>query len=456
LNSNPQQSALRCPLRALSDILGHGNPRSSKLSIPTVPYLLSIFSAFLFYSLPARAQNTTNTDYFGKIQTPPTFQKNGKPNTPIPDPFLSPLLKDGRTNVPLTPEAVAAEKLRQAQQEASGQYGDDTPEQDRSVHLNVVSGSFVQVLITTDHAVQLSVLRNGEVVRPTNIILGSNEFVQYVYSADSSPYIYVSAKVALPGQTTDMFIETHEDGRVQTYVLKLICVEPSKVVYDVLLDLTNDNTPYMQGKAGSREAIEAEKEIQDRIAAMSASQGGAFSGLESPWSVNYGAPPKGGAPGSGFQTRKFSRDDIRKYFPRMVQMAKAYDDAKFIEANGGRQVYTDAQIRKGLVQDKKFIDPLTQDSWILRPWFFPQMDAIVIEAAQYNPNDRPSGWSYNLIKWRVGEDYQTYDTTAAFPEQPAALPRKINRVWLLLQGYNIGLDNRFTPLMPDRNHRLGR
>ena len=346
--------------------------------------------------------------------------------------------------------------MREIKQGATGQFGDDTIERDRSVHLNVVSGSYVQVLITTDHAVQLSVLRNGEVVRPTNIILGSNEFVQYVYNGESSPYIYVSAKVALPGQTTDMFIETHEDGRVQTYVLKLICVEPSKVVFDVLLDLTNDNTPYIQGRAGSREAIEAQKEVQTHIANIASAQGGNFNGFEAPWSPNNTASPKGGTPGSGFQTRKFSRDDIRKYFPRMVQMAKAYDDAKFIEANGGRIIYTDAQIQKGAVQEKKFIDPLTEDSWIMRPWFFPTMDAIVMEAVQYNPNNRPSGWSYNLIKWRIGDDYQTYDTTAAFPESPAALPGKNNRVWLLIQGNNIALDNRFTPLMPDRNHRLGR
>jgi hypothetical protein len=435
---------------------GRARPARSIASQSRIVWpILSLCCAWLISPIPTHAQNTTNTDYFGKIQTPPSTDRSGKPNTPIPDPFLSPLLKDGKTNVPLTPEAQAAQNLRESRQAAAGLYGQDTPEQDRSVHLNVVSGSYVQVLITTDHAVKLSVLRNGEVVRPTNIIVGNNEFVQYVFS-DSSPYIYVSAKVALPGQTTDMFIETHEDGRVQTYVLKLICVEPDKVVFDVLLDLTNDNTPYMEGKPGSREAIEAEREVRDRIAAISAGQGGTFTGVEAPWSLNNGAPPKAGQPGSGFQTRTFSRDDIRKFFPRMVQMAKAYDDAKFIEANGGRQIYSDAQIRKGAVQDKKFIDPLTNDSWILRPWFFPQMDAIVIEAAQYNPNNRPSGWSYNLIKWRIGEDYQTYDSTAAFPEQPAALPGKINRVWILLQGYNIALDNTFTPLMPDRSHRLGR
>ena len=416
-----------------------------------------LLTTFIFHTLIATAQDPTNTDYFGKLQTPPKTDKSGKPDTDIPDPFDSPLLKDGKTNVPLTPEAAAAQKMREAKQSGAGQFGDDTLEHDRSVHLNVVSGSYVQVLITTDHAVQLSILRNGEIVRPTNIILGSNEFVQYVFNADSSPYIYVSAKVALPGQTTDMFIETHEDGRVQTYVLKLICVEPSKVVYDVLLDLTNDNTPYIQGKPGSRAAIEAEREVQSRIANISSAQGGNFSALEAPWSVsNNTATQKGGPPGSGFQTRKFSRADIRKYLPRMVQMAKAYDDAKFIEANGGRQIYTDAQIVKGAMQEKKYIDPLTGDSWIMRAWFFPQMDAIVMEAIQYNPNERPSGWSYNLIKWRVGEDYQTYDTTAAFPEQPAALPFKTNRVWLLLQGYNIAPQNRFTPLMPDRQHRLGR
>jgi hypothetical protein len=211
-----------------------------------------ILTGLLLHTLPSPAQDAAppadNTDYHGKIKTPPTSDKSGKPNTDIPDPFLSPLLKDGKTNVPLTPEAAAAQRMREIKQGAAGQFGDDTIERDRSVHLNVVSGSYVQVLITTDHAVQLSVLRNGEVVRPTNIILGSNEFVQYVYNGESSPYIYVSAKVALPGQTTDMFIETHEDGRVQTYVLKLICVEPSKVVFDVLLDLTNDNTPYIQGR----------------------------------------------------------------------------------------------------------------------------------------------------------------------------------------------------------------
>jgi hypothetical protein len=423
-----------------------------------IPLLLTAFliAQNLLLPLPAAGQsNPTNTDYFGRVQNPPPTDKSGKPNPLPPDPFLSPILKDGKTDVPLTPEAQAAARLQQSQQ-GGASFGSDTTELDRSIRLNVVSGSYVQILITTDHAVQLSFLRNGEVVTPTNIILGNNEFVQYQFNPTGSPYVYVSARVPLPNQTTDMFVETHQDGRVQTYVLKLLCVEPSKVVFNVLLDLTTDNTPYMLGKTGSREDLEAQRQTQDAIAANAAKVHGNFAPGQTPWALSGSPSFNQGPPGTGYQTRKFTRDDIRRYFPRMVAMAKAYDDAKFIESTGGRQIYTPAQIRKGEIQDKKFIDPLTRDTWILRPWFFPQMDAIVMECAQFNPSSQPSGWMYNLIKWRIGEDYQVYDTTAAFPEQPAALPHKINRVWLLIQGNNISIENRFTPLMPDREHRLGR
>lgn len=412
-----------------------------------------VLNILLYTAHLVSADDINNTDYFGKLKTPPSFDKSGNPKTQIPDPFYSSLLKDGNPNVPLTPEAIAAENMREKKDKNSG-YPDQTAQHDRSVHLSLTSGAAVEVLITTDHAVELSCLRNGEVVRPTNIIVGSNDLVQWVYDPEKSPYIYITAKVALPGQTTDMFIETHEDDRIQDYVLKLIVVEKSQVSFNVLLDLTADNTPPIRGQQGSKETLQQEQEIREKIAALAANQNGNFSSGQTPWSLN-GTAPKAGAPGSGYQTRKFTRDDIRKYLPRMVQMAKAYDDAKQIEASGGHAIYTDQQIQKGQVQEKRFIDPITGDTWILRPWFFPQMDSILIEAVQYNPNNQASGWPYNLIKWRVGENYQTYDTIAADPEQPAALPHKENRIWLLLQGYNIGLDNRFTPLMPDRTHRLG-
>lgn len=421
----------------------------------TITQRVLLCTAFLLTALCACAQdNTNNTDYFGKLKTPPTFDKNGNPNTQIPDPFYSSLLKDGNPNVPLTPEAIAAEKARE-KKDPNSKYTDQTAEHDRSIHLSLTTGAAVEVLVTTDRTVKISCLRNGEVVRPTNIIVGSNDLIQWVYDPDKSPYIYITAKVALPGQTTDMFIETHEDDRIQDYVLKLMVVEKTQVSFDVLLDLTADNTPFIRGQQGSRDSIQQQEEIKNRIALLTASQNGNLPNGQTPWSLNSGNPPKAGAPGSGYQTRKFSRDDIRKYLPRMVQMAKAYDDAKQIEANGGKAIYTDSQIKKGAVQEKRFIDPITGDSWIFRPWFFQQMDSILIEAVQYNPNTEASGWPYNLIKWRVGESYQTYDTTAADPEQPAALPHKENRVWLLLQGNNIGLDNRFTPLMPDLAHRKG-
>lgn len=415
-------------------------------------------------TLQVNAQETPSfeTDYFGALKEAPDFDPNtNAPKIEIPDPFGSELYVDGKTNVALDAKSMAAKAYQQSQ-EAEARRNAELRNRDRSVRLDLITGQRETVLIAPDHYVQLILLMDGEVVKPTNVTAGNPDLVDIQVNVDKSPYIYLSAPSAvvdendkLIEQPTNLFIETSQDGKVQTYPLKIIITSAENITEQIILNLTADNTPPLKGGEGSRADQERQSDLQQLQMAGSARPGDLSA--KNTWSPD-GDSAKIGTPGSGHETRPFSRDDVRSYLPTMIQMANAYDDAKHIEASEGRVIYTDQDIQKGRSGLGNYRDPISGDVWTVRPWFFPRYDAILLEAVQYNPGANPSGWNFALLKFRVGTEPgaagpRLYDVTGVSPESPTALPKKGNKVWALLQGHNLTQLNEFIPVFPDRQGR---
>jgi hypothetical protein len=406
---------------------------------------------------------TFETDYFGAIETAPDVDpETNSPKITIPDPYASDLFIDGKTNVALDGKSMAAEALKKSQEETERRKMQEKA-RDKSVRLDLITGQRETIFIAPDHFVQLILLMDGEVVKPTNVTAGNPEMVEIKVNVEKSPYIYVSAPSAvvdeqgrLVEQPTNLFIETSQNGKVQTYPLRLVITEPKNITEQIILNLTGDNTPPIKGGEGSREARQKEQDLQQLQMAGSARPGDLSAGKS--WEPK-GDSIKAGEPGTGHESRPFSRDDVRAYLPTMVQMAQAYDDAKFIEKNEGRTVYTDYDIQKGPAGQGSYRDPVSGDVWTVRPWFFPRYDAVLLEVVQYNPGTSPSGWNFSLLKFRVGKEPgaagpRLYDITGVSPESPTALPKKGNKVWALLQGYNLTATNEFIPVFPDKAGRV--
>lgn len=431
------------------------------------PTKLHLLCAALFTAVatPAFSQSgpaPLETDYFGKLETAPEMdEETMRPKIEIPEPFGNDLFIDGKTNVALDTRSMAARAMKKADDEKAMRE-QAAKERDRSVRLDLITGQRETILIAPDHYVQVILQMDGEVVKPTNVTSGNEEMIDVKVNVDKSPYIYIGAATAIVGkdnklinQPTNLFIETEENGRVQTYALRLVITDPKNITDQVILNLTGDRTPPIRGGEGSMKDSQRLADLEQLQMAGSARPGDLSAG--STWSPT-GDSAKAGDPGTGHETRQFSRDDTRSYLPTMIQMAKAYDDAKHLERTEGRVIYSDRDIVKGQSGQGSYRDPVSGDVWTIRPWFFPRYDAILLEAVQYNPGNKSSGWNYSLLKARVGSlpgaaGPRLYDITGVSPENPTALPNKGNKIWALVQGHNLTANNEFIPVFPDKSSR---
>ena len=376
----------------------------------------------------AQLKDDPNT-YYG--QTPvPMNSKTKAPVQEMPDPFGSPLFQDGRTDVALDTRSLAAQEI--ADQDTAKRMRQEI---DRSIRADIGTGQPVTVLIAPEHFTQLTFLRDGEIVFPRRCFTGQPDLVN-IDKKENSPYVYVSASAMVAGQTTNMFVETEEDGRIQTYVINLLVTEPQNIREQVSVNLIDDRTPPIRGNVAS----------------------GSTSVAGSP-GTGSAAAKTGAAPGGKGQIGasvggRFSEDDIKKYLTTMIEMADNYAEAKSIEKKGGKTIYRDTDIKGYPAGQFRYIDPVEQTSWMVHQvWFFPKYDAILLDVRYENPNKQISMWDYSQMKWQANRSPTHFATTAAAPLAMQCLPGRTNKIWYLIQGNRLDPRAEYSPVFPRAERR---
>jgi hypothetical protein len=385
--------------------------------------------------------------YYG--ETPVKMDKRTMaPANATADVFGSELFIDGRTDVALDARSQAAQALvdqnmaRQRQREL-----------DRSIRADIASGQPVTVLIAPEHFVQLTFLRNNEIVYPRRAFAGQPNLL-IIDKKDNSPYVYLAAAHLLEGQTTNLFVETEEDGRIQTYVINLLVTEPRNIREQVSVNLVEDRTPPIRGGEGS------EKDWQNKTGfGVVGNAGAGATGSGTPGSGPSGGTSTGaggtGTPGlTGVVSGKFSEDDVRKYLNTMIEMAGHFPEAKQVEGKTGRIIYRDTDIRMLPGGRMTYVDPVEGTLWnVKQVWFFPKYDAILLDVRVKNPNQKVSFWDFSQVRWQANESPKSFPSTAAAPVAMQTLPSRSNQIWYLVQGNRLDPQAEFSPVFPRAERR---
>lgn len=397
-------------------------------------YILPALAAISLLTLgtatcPGQALGTDPNSFYGQTRVP----MDGKTKSPVqemPDPFGSPLFVDGRTDAALDARSLAAKEIND--QETSRRIRQEI---DRSIRADVGTGQPVTVLIAPEHFTQLTFLREGEIVFPRRAFTGQPDLLN-IDKKENSPYVYVSASAMVPGQTTNMFVETEEDGRIQTYVINLLVTEPQNIREQVSVNLIDDRTPPIRGNAASGSYTQTKGQ----------GPGGPTAGP--------GAPGAGKGQVGAVVSGKFTESDVRKYLNTMIEMAENYVEAKNVERKGGRPVYRETDIRGYPSGQFNYIDPVEKTSWMVHQvWFFPKYDAILLDVRCENPNSQTSMWDFSQMKWQANSSPTHFDTTAAAPLSMQTLPQRTNRIWYLIQGNRLDPRAEFSPVFPRAERR---
>lgn len=369
-------------------------------------------------------QTDDSNIYFGQASVP-LDTKNKAPLNDGPDPFGSSLFIDGETVTPMDIRSAAAQTLEEMERIRRLRKGID-----RSIRADITSGQPVTVLIAPEHFVQLTFLRDGEIVFPKRAFTGQPELL-IIDKQENSPYVYVQASAMVEGQTTNLFVETEEDGRIQTYVLNLLVTEPKNIREQVSVNLVEDKTPPIRGTV--RETpIGATHAVQNPLQDTSTS-------MRVPLS-----------------SEKWGEKEIKTYLSTMIEMTEHYSEAKRIERETGRVIYRDSDIQ-GFPSGKfNYIDPVEKTIWnVQQVWYFPRYDAILLDVRKRNPNKGVSMWDFSQVKWKANNSPLNFDTSAAAPQSMQTLPNRTNRIWFLLQGYRLDPRAEFTPVFPREGRRIG-
>ena len=367
------------------------------------------------------------TNYFGEAENIPIDTKTKEPVNGLGgDVFGSDLYIDGNTDVSLDLMSIQAELHQRNQAIKASRKNKDT-----SLRRNITSGEPVTILITPDHFTQISFMRDGEIVYPRIAYPGQPGLLN-IDKDENSPFLYVSATQMMEGQTTNMFVETFEDGRIQTYVFNMVVTTPKNIREQVQVNLVSDLTPPLKGGVGS----DAERRTQAE--SLLGLQSQSNSGREA--SLRIGA---GGVHG------KFNREDIKTYFNTMIQMAEQYGEAKRIEQESNNIIYRDQDITPYPGSKVTYIDPVEGNQWRVREvWFFPKYDAILLGAVCLNNTNVTSMWDYAQMKWKVNQRNPPFDTTAASPVSMQTPPNKANVIWFLIQGNRLDPLAEYSPVFP--------
>ena len=374
-------------------------------------------------------------EYYG--QRPVELDSKTKsPMEGMSDAFGSELFIDGRVDVALDARSMAAQSLVDREMAKEKQK-----ELDRSVRADIASGQPVTVLIAPEHFVQLSFLRSNEIVYPRRAFAGQPDLL-IIDKKDNSPYVYIAAAAMVEGQTTNMFIETEEDGRIQTYVINLLVTEPKNIREQVSVNLVDDRTPPIRGGEGS------EADWQTKTGFGVVGQGGAPNA--------QGQGQMGGASGNlasklagGMVTGKFNEEDVKSYLNTMIEMAEHYPEAKDIERRTGRIIYREADLKIFPSGRNTYVDPVEGTLWNVKQiWFFPKYDAILLDVRVKNPNTATSMWDFSQVRWQANGSSKSFSSTAAAPVAMQTLGKRTNQIWYLLQGNRLDPQAEFSPVFP--------
>jgi hypothetical protein len=374
-----------------------------------------------------------NAEFYG--QRP--VKMDGRLKAPaegMSDAFGSELFIDGRTDVALDARSMTAQALVDRDMARERQR-----ELDRSVRADIASGQPVTVLIAPEHFVQLSFLRNNEIVYPRRAFAGQPNLL-IIDKKENSPYVYIAAAAMVEGQTTNMFIETEEDGRIQTYVINLLVTEPKNIREQVSVNLVDDRTPPIRGGEGS------EADWQSKTGFGMVGQGG--DGTSGPTAENIGKLT------GGMVTGKFSEEDVKKYFNTMIEMADHYGEAKSLERKTGRIIYRDADIKVFPSGRNTYVDPVEGTLWNVKQiYFFPKYDGILLDVRVKNPNTKTSMWDFSQVRWQANGSSKSFSSTAAAPIAMQTLGKRTNQIWYLIQGNRLDPQAEFSPVFPRPERR---
>jgi len=396
--------------------------------------LLSLLSLALV-SHSAFGQGGDLNNYYG--QTPvPMDGKTKAPRQEIPDPFGSPLFIDGQTDVALDARSIAAQQLQDKVEAKSKQR-----EIDRSIRADIASGQPVTVLIAPEHFVQLTFLKDGEIVYPRRAFAGQPDLL-IIDKKDNSPYVYIAATAMVAGQTTNLFVETEEDGKIQTYVINLLVTEPQNIREQVSVNLIDDRTPPIKGGPGS--TGQWEKEM-------------GFGPVGGPGSIQTGGSSnsKGAMKAVGAAvSEKFSPEDTKRYLNTMIEMASKYQEAKEVERKTGRAIYRDVDIKVYPAGKYNYVDPIEGTNWnVHQVWFFPKYDAILLDVRVNNTSSGTSMWDFSQVRWQANKSPTNFASTAASPLSMQTLPGRTNQIWYLIQGNRLDPGAEFSPVFPRAERR---
>jgi len=395
-----------------------------------------ILTLILTLGLTYTAQADPDAAYYG--QRPVAVDSKLKaPKESSADAFGSELFIDGNVDVALDARSMAADSLIDKERAKERQK-----ELDRSVRADIASGQPVTVLIAPEHFVQLSFLRNNEIVYPRRAFAGQPDLL-IIDKKENSPYVYIAAAAMVEGQTTNIFVETEEDGRIQTYVINLLVTEPKNIREQVSVNLVDDRTPPIRGGEGS-ESDWATKQgfgAQGQAGGKTNAQGGSS---------------KDAITGAGIFAGKFSEGDVKKYLNTMIEMAEHFPEAKLVEKKTGRIIYREADLKMYPSGRNTYVDPVEGTMWNVKQiWFFPKYDALLLDVRVKNPNSATSMWDFSQLRWQANESSKSFNSTAAAPVAMQTLPNRSNQIWYLLQGNRLDPQAEFSPVFPRPERRSG-
>lgn len=372
-----------------------------------------------------------NASYYGAVPVP-VNDKTKSPKYASPDAFGSEVFVDGRTDVALDAHSLAAKQYDEEESAKRRQK-----ELDKSIRADIATGQPITVLIAPEHFVQLTFLKDNEIVYPKRAFTGQPDLI-IIDKKDNSPYIYVEATAMVEDQTTNLFIETEEDGKIQTYVVNLLVTEPKNIREQVAVNLVSDNTPPIRGGEGSNDAVDAKQGF----------------GIQSTSGASQSNKNMIGTMVAGH----FDAADVKKYLNTMIEMADHYAEAKQIEKRTGRIIYRSTDIKAFPSGRATYIDPIEGTLWnVQQVWFFPKYDAILLDVRTKNPKQAVSMWDFSQMRWQANGSPQAFPSTAAAPLAMQTLPGRNNQIWYLIQGNRLDPHAEFSPVFPNIDHRgIGR